>query len=400
MITFGNKKSILKADTKFFVFIEKPFGFLCIPEYINIKLKIGITMQFFATDFLTTLALFVVVLSFIVFIHELGHFLPARYYGIKVDTFSIGFGKEIFGWTDSKGTRWKFSWIPLGGYVKFFGDVDSASSSVDKNISEKEKKLSLYYRPVKERIVVSFGGPAANYLLAIALFFFAFFFVGQPGMSTEIENFSEESPAQAAGLVVGDEIKSINGIEVKTFADILNVMGDLKTPEVNIVIYRSGVEHNYMFLANSFKTGENERFVLGVKTGNGPSFQIWSSVSKSVMYPFQISYSTFVALKNMIVKKNMEGLGGPIAIAKGIKSAAEMGLMVVVFYAALISTSLGFFNLLPIPTLDGGHLLFYFIEAVRGKPVSEKIQEWAFMIGFGTLMLLFLFVTYKDVFFK
>ncbi|MCP5322620.1 MAG: RIP metalloprotease RseP [Candidatus Paracaedibacteraceae bacterium] len=357
-------------------------------------------MQFFAADFLTTLLLFVVVLSFIVFIHELGHFLPARYYGIKVDTFSIGFGKEIFGWTDSKGTRWKFSWVPLGGYVKFFGDADASSSSVDKTISEKEKKLSLYYRPLKERIIVSFGGPAANYLLAMILFFSAFFLVGQPGMSTKIESFSEESPAKSAGLVVGDEIRSINDHEVKTFADILNVMGDLKTPEVNVKISRNGTEHYYMLLANTLKIGESERFILGVKTGNGPSFQIWSSVSKSVMYPFQISYSTLLALKNMIVKTNMEGLGGPIAIAKGIKSAAEMGLMVVIFYAALISTSLGFFNLLPIPTLDGGHLLFYFIEAIRGKPVSEKIQEWAFMIGFGTLMVLFLFVTYKDVFFK
>lgn len=364
------------------------------------SLIMGFAMQLFAAEFLSTLLLFVLVLSFIVFIHELGHFLPARYYGIKIDTFSIGFGKEIFGWTDSKGTRWKFSWIPLGGYVKFLGDADAASSSVDKTLSEKDRSNCLHYRPVKERAIVSFGGPAANYLLAIILFFSVFFFAGQPDMSSKIDAFSEDSPAKAAGLIIGDEIKTINGEQVSSLPDILKVMAELKNPEVNIEVEREGLIHRYMFLANSIKIGDSERFILGLKTGRGQKFQFFSSFKTAVAYPFQISWATLVALKHMILKSSMEGLGGPIAIAKGIKTAASMGLAVVVFYAALISTSLGFFNLLPIPTLDGGHLLFYFIEAVRGKPVHEKIQEWAFMIGFGILMLLFLFVTYKDVFFK
>ncbi|MDP3936229.1 MAG: M50 family metallopeptidase [Alphaproteobacteria bacterium] len=357
-------------------------------------------MQMFATEFLTTTLLFVGVLSFIVFVHELGHFLPARYFGIKVDTFSIGFGKEIFGWTDSKGTRWKFSWIPLGGYVRFFGDMDAASTSVDKAISDEGKLKCLHYRSVKERMVVSIGGPAANYLLAIVLFFVVFFLSGQPEVSSKIDSFVENSPAKAAGLIVGDEIKSINGKFVKTFSDVLETMGELKSPEVNVEIQRDGVMHRYMFLANSVKMGDAERFILGIKTGRGAAFQFGSSVTSAVTYPFQISWATLLALKRMILKTSMDGLGGPIAMAKGIKTAASMGVMVVIFYAALISTSLGFFNLLPIPTLDGGHIMFYAIEAIRGKPVSEKIQEWAFMIGFGTLILLFLFVTYKDVFFK
>ena len=357
-------------------------------------------MQSFATEFLTTTLLFVVVLSFIVFVHELGHFLPARYFGIKVDTFSIGFGKEIFGWTDSKGTRWKFSWIPLGGYVRFFGDTDAASTSVDKAISDEDKLKCLHYRSVKERMIVSVGGPAANYLLAIVLFFAVFFLSGQPEVSSKIDSFVENSPAKAAGLIVGDEIKSINGKAVTSFSDVLETMGELKSAEVNVEVQREGSVHRYMFLANSVKTGDAERFILGIKTGRGAAFQIGSSLTSAVAYPFQISWATLLALKRMILKTNMEGLGGPIAMAKGIKTAASMGVMVVIFYAALISTSLGFFNLLPIPTLDGGHIVFYAIEAVRGKPVSEKIQEWAFMIGFGALILLFLFVTYKDVFFK
>lgn len=357
-------------------------------------------MDFNPIDFLQTLLLFMVVLSFIVFIHELGHFLPARYFGVKVDVFSIGFGKEIFGWTDKFGTRWKFSWIPLGGYVRFFGDTDAASSSVNKTISDKDKALCLHYRSVKERIIVSVGGPAANYLLAIVLFFGVFFFNGQPETSSRIESFAEGSPAQASGLLIGDEITSINDKSVGSFEDVLTIMMALKDPKVSVVVNREGVAHQFMFLANSIQTKDSERYVLGIKGGRGPAFQLGTSVTNAVVYPFQISWVTLVGLKNMILKTNMDGLGGPIAIAKGIKTAASMGIAVVIFYAALISTSLGFFNLLPIPTLDGGHLLFYAIEGIRGKPVNEKIQEWLFTIGFGLLILLFLFVTYKDVFLK
>lgn len=356
-------------------------------------------MPVIGTEFITTLLLFIIVLSFIVFVHELGHFLPARYFGIKIETFSIGFGREIFGWTDSKGTRWKFSWIPLGGYVKFFGDADAASTKV-KEIAESEKKDSLYYRPVLQRIIVSFGGPAANYLLAIVLFFAAFYFWGHPGMSSTIENFGEDSPAQKAGLLVGDHIETINGCRVSSLEDIFMVMSSASNPEVSVEVLRNGAHHHFRFHAASIKEGEKERFILGVKTGPGNSHDLGSSIKSAFEKPFQISWLTLLSLKKMILRANTDGLGGPIAIAKGIKSAADTGLMMVVFYAALISTSLGFFNLLPIPTLDGGHLIFYFIEALRGKPISEKVQEWAFTIGFGLLMLLFLFVTYKDVFLK
>jgi len=375
-------------------------AFLKFLSILRGSLIIGFTMQFFAAEFLSTLLLFVVVLSFIVFIHELGHFLPARYYGIKVDTFSIGFGKEIFGWTDTKGTRWKFSWIPLGGYVKFLGDTDAASTSVDKMLAEEDKLNCLHYRPVKERVIVSFGGPAANYLLAIVLFFSVFFFSGQPEMSSKIDSFIENSPAQSAGLLVGDEIKSINGQQVASLPDILKVMGGLSLPNVDVEVERNGVAHHYMFLANSLKTGESERFILGLKTGRGQRFQLGSSLYTAIALPFQISIDTLLHIKNMILKTSMDGLGGPVAIAKQLKQALGYGVWVVIFFAAHVSVALGFFNLLPIPTLDGGHLMFYGIEAVRGRPVSEKIQEWAFAIGLGALLLLTLFVTYKDVFLK
>lgn len=357
-------------------------------------------MQLFATEFLTTLLLFVVVLSFIVFIHELGHFLPARYFGVRVATFSIGFGPEIFGWTDAKGTRWKFSWIPFGGYVRFYGDLDASSTTVDASLSDDEKKFSLHYRPVWQRAIVSFGGPLANYLLAIALFFGTFFMAGQAGMSSRIESFGDGSPAQAAGVLVGDEIKSINSTPVHTLPDIMESMAKLTSPQVNLVVNRNGTEHTFMLMASTLKTGDKERYILGIKTGPGPAYQFASSLKLAALYPVEISVATLVAIKNMILKTNVEGLGGPIAMAKGIKSAADMGIAAIIFYAAMISTSLGFFNLLPIPMLDGGHLLFQGIEAIRRKPVSEKVQEWALSIGLAILGLLTLFVTYKDVFLK
>ncbi len=356
-------------------------------------------MQFFAVDFIYTALLFVIVLSFIVFIHELGHFLPARYFGIKVSTFSIGFGKEIIGWTDTKGTRWKFSWIPLGGYVKFFGDVDAASSGADKSISAPDKQLCLHYRPVFQRIMVSFGGPIANYLLAMVLFFGVFLLSGQPGMSSKIESFSEDSPAVAAGLHIGDSIQSINGTPVTSLKDIISVMQTLISSTVSIVAERNNTVQTYIFEAKATDISGENAYSIGIKTAHSPPFQLKPSLYYAAMYPLQISWSTILALKNMITQGNTSSLGGPIAIAKGIKSAADMGFSIVIFYAALISTSLGFFNLLPIPTLDGGHLLFYFIESIQGRPVNEKIQEWAFTIGFIVLIALFLLVTYKDVFF-
>jgi regulator of sigma E protease len=278
--------------------------------------------------------------------------------------------------------------------------MDAASTSVDKTISEEEKSKSLYYRSVKQRVIVSIGGPAANYLLAIVLFFAVFFLSGQPEVSSKIDSFVENSPAKAAGLIVGDEIKSINGKAVNSFSDVLETMGELKSPEVNVEVQRDGSVHRYMFLANSVKMGDSERYILGIKTGRGSAFQFGSSLTSAVAYPLQVSWATLLALKRMILKSSMDGLGGPIAMAKGIKTAASMGVMVVIFYAALISTSLGVFNLLPIPTLDGGHIMFAAIEGVRGRPVSEKIQEWAFAIGLGALVLLTLIATYKDVFFK
>ena len=339
----------------------------------------------------------VIVFGLVVFIHELGHFLAARHYGIAVSRFSIGFGPELFGWTDKLGTRWKISLLPLGGYVMFLGDADASSNTVDRSLKEEDKNKSIHYRSPWQRIVVNIWGPLANYLLAMVVFFIVFFAYGKPGSSNVIFSFAQDSPAKEAGIMIGDEIVSLNGLPVKDFVDFQKAMGELKSPEVTLKIKRSSSEDHEISLKAKEMKG---RYVLGVSTGQSEKGNLVDSLVSAFVAPFKVSYETLKAISYMIMNAKSDGLGGPIAIIKGIASSAQEGLMQILFYTAMLSTSLGFFNLLPIPTLDGGHILFCLIEIVRGRPVKEKIQEWVFMIGLGFLLLLFAFVTYKDIFIK
>jgi regulator of sigma E protease len=339
----------------------------------------------------------IVVFGVIVFVHELGHFLSARYYDIAVEIFSIGFGPEIIGWTDSKKTRWRISLLPLGGYVMYLGDADAASATVSKDLKELDRGKALHYRGPLQRLVVNVCGPLANYLFAIIVFFSVFYIYGRPGASNEIESFSSDSVAKVAGVSIGDRIVSINGTKVESFSDLQKAMALLESSEVVVTVKKiSGEESSFSFEAKPSRGS----YILGVKTSNGVTESFISSLKEAVLFPFQLSYDTLKSLTYMIVNGKADGLGGPVAIVKGISSAANEGMMHLLFYVGLLSTSLGFFNLLPIPTLDGGHILFCLIEIIRGRPVSEKMQEWFFMVGFGFLVLLFLFVTYKDILLK
>lgn len=350
-----------------------------------------------AVNFFTTLGLFVLVFSLLAVVHEFGHFLPARYFGVKIDVFSIGMGKELFGITDKKNTRWKFSLLPLGGYVQFSGDENIAST---KHSSSSDPHL-LHNRPVLQRIIVTIGGPAANYLLAMVLFFFLYFFVGNFGISTKIADFTENSPAQAAGLMVGDSIQSVNGNKVSFFQEVVHKLQEAKSSEpLSISVYRNGQQIEFQ-VALVEDSASNGRKLIGVKPSSelvfSTPYEFMPALYKAITYPFEITWMTLYSLLNMAKTKDVSGLAGPIAIANVISEAASHGIAIVLFYAALISIGLGFFNLLPIPALDGGHLFFYLIELIRGKPLNEKIQDIAIKIGIAILVTVFVGVFYQDI---
>lgn len=350
-----------------------------------------------AINFFTTLGLFVLVFSLLAVVHEFGHFLPARYFGVKVDVFSVGMGKEIFGITDKKKTRWRFGLLPLGGYVQFAGDENISST---KHSTDADPNM-LHNRSVLQRIIVTIGGPAANYLLAMVLFFSLYFFVGNFGMSTKIADFTENSPAKTAGLMVGDSIQAINGEKVQFFQQVVKKLQKTNPSEpLSVSVDRNGEQIEFQVSLIDLP-GDNGRKIIGIKPSSELVFSepygFMRSVKKAFIFPFEITWITLNGLINMAKTKDASGLAGPIAIANVISEAASHGAAIVLFYAALISVGLGFFNLLPIPALDGGHLFFYFIELIRGKPLSEKVQDIAMKIGIAILIAIFLGVFYQDI---
>lgn len=357
---------------------------------------------------------FLIVLSILVFVHELGHYLVARYNGVGVDVFSIGFGPEIFGWFDKAGTRWKISWLPLGGYVKMVGDADAASTpdlTALKKMDDTQRSRSLFYKTVWQRIAVSLAGPLANYIFAILVFAIMFAIVGQRYTIPVIQGIQEGSAAAVAGLLPGDRITAIDGMPIERFEDIMIAVQDRPGEQLQIVVNRGGhilslsVVPKLSTITDHFghvhKVG-----LLGIKSGE-IAFKQHSWLS-TWWYAFEevisLSWQTLKALGQIIIgAKSAEGLGGPLRIAQMSGEIAQSGMVALVWFMALLSVNLGLINLFPVPMLDGGHLLFYFIEAFRGKPVTETAQEWGFRVGFAIIIALMLFATWNDlmhIFFK
>lgn len=351
---------------------------------------------------------FLIVLSILVFVHELGHYLVARFNGVGVDVFSIGFGPEVFGWNDKAGTRWKVSWFPLGGYVKMVGDADAASTpdhKALKNMSGELRERSLFYKTVWQRIAVSAAGPVANYLFAIVIFSILFATVGQRYTQPVIEGFQEGSVAAQAGFQVNDRIKAINGELINRFEDVSLYVQAHPGDELQIVVDRGGkilslsvtpvLSEIKDIFGNTYKAG-----LLGIK-GSQPAYNQrpwWSALWYGVEETFSLSWQTLKALGQIIVgAKSADGLGGPLRIAQMSGEIAQSGMIALIWFMALLSVNLGLINLFPVPMLDGGHLLFYFIEAFRGKPLSEKAQEWGFRIGFGLIVGLMILATWNDI---
>jgi regulator of sigma E protease len=347
---------------------------------------------------------FVLVLCPLVFFHELGHFWAARFYGVRVDVFSIGFGPELLGWTDKKGTRWKIAPFLLGGYVKMFGDAD-ASSKPDQEklgqLSDEEKSQTLHSKPPLQKMAISAAGPLANYILAFVLLVIVCFFQGRQDFQPVIGGLApqENTFAQRAKLMEGDRILSLNNQSVTYFSDIVKILGRTQSPQKNLELYFQRGETKHLISIDT-KGVANEK-LLGVFPHQQGSVFIPISFIGSIKQSFQdlwsVSWASITAIGGMFVHRDLSNLSGPVQIAMVAKNVLHQGFWSFLSLMALLSISLGLLNLFPIPVLDGGHMVLYGIEALRRKPLSQKLQNWIY-IGSGILMMgLMVFVLFSDI---
>ena len=349
---------------------------------------------------------FVLALGPLVFIHELGHYLVARWLGVGAETFSIGFGHEITGWTDKGGTRWKVGWLPLGGYVKFIGDEHAGSAPGDvSDLSDQDKARSFQLRPVWQRFLIVLAGPFANFLMAIAIFALFFATFGAPRTPPVVGAVEKGSAAYTAGIVPGDRIVSLGGRDIDTFEELRNFTFLRPGETLAVDVQRkNGVETLNLTIGvyeEVDRFGQHyRRGLLGVM----PADAVFERpkplelIPMATAYTVQITRTTLDALWQMLTgRRSARELGGVLKIAQVAGQQASLGIVEFISLIALLSINLGFINLLPVPMLDGGHLLFYGIEAARGRPVSPRAQDWAFRGGLALIMALVVFTTVNDL---
>jgi len=346
---------------------------------------------------------FLFTLTIIVFFHELGHFLVARWCGIRVLVFSLGFGPEIAGFTDRLGTRWKLSAVPLGGYVKFFGDENEASvpdAATLAAMSEEERKQSFFGQSVGRRAAVVVAGPLTNFILAIVLFAAVFMVVGKQIAVPRVAAVEAGSPAAAAGFEPGDLVTAIDGRKIDNFVDMQRIVGFSGGHTLTIVVDRGGVP----VTLTATPEIRNNRGILGVTRSNQPGDVRVESVSPLDAVKLGVDKTWFIVettlsyIRDVFVgRQSADQIGGPIGIARISGQVAELGWGALIDFIGVISVSIGLLNLFPVPLLDGGHLLFYLIEAVRGRPLSERAQEVGFRIGLAIVVMLMIFATVNDI---
>lgn len=346
-------------------------------------------------------ASFLFILTVIVFFHELGHFAIARFNGVRVEAFSIGFGPELFGWTAKSGTRWKVCLLPLGGYVKMFGETMSGAEDEDESqMTPEEEAVSFHHKRVGQRAAIVAAGPIANFILAIVVFAVLFATYGQPFTPPEAGTIQEDSAAAAAGMKPGDKFVTVDGQSIERFEDVQGIVRMAAGRELTIVINRDGKELTLKAVPKLHKIGSETIGLLGVSRA-GPNYIRHGPLEatyRAVQETWRLSAFTLQAVGQIIVgKRSAEGLGGPIRIAEMSSQQAELGMARVFWFLALLSINLGLINLFPIPMLDGGHLVFYGIEAVQGRAVSDRTMEFGFRIGLGLVLSLFAFVTVQDL---
>ena len=365
----------------------------------------------FGDTFLGYLLPFLFVLTVVVFVHELGHFLVARWCGVAVKTFSIGFGPEIAGFTDRHGTRWRLSWIPLGGYVKFIDDENAASASQKslEQLSPEERRHSFQGKSLGQRAAVVAAGPIANFIFAILIFTAIFALFGERITAAKVDIVNPGSAAERAGFLPGDRVISIDGQTIGSFSEMQRIVGTSPDQPLHFVVDRGGktveitatperkeiTDH----FGNTIRLG-----LLGIQRSASPDDWTLKRHDPVTAFGMAVKECYFVISRSLgylydVVtgREAADQLGGPIRIAQVSGQVATAGFVALLNLAAIISVSIGLLNLFPIPMLDGGHLLFYSIEAIRGRPLSESTQEIGFRIGLAFVLMLMIFATWNDL---
>jgi regulator of sigma E protease len=355
---------------------------------------------------------FLFVLTVVVFFHELGHFWVARRCGVKIEAFSVGFGPELVGFNDRHGTRWKLCAIPLGGYVRFYGDDSAASTPDTKSLArmdEEQKRVSFYHQPVGRRAAVVAAGPIANFILAIVIFSTIFMIFGRQVTSPRVDSVQPGSAAADAGLLTGDMVVSIDGVKITNFSDMQRIVSGSPDVPLKIVVQRGSGEltltatprrqeikdsfgnvHRVGLLGVTRSTAREE--IVTERYGPLESVKLgvaetWFVVERTLSYIGGIIRGT----------EATDQLGGPIRIAQISGQVATVSFAALLHLTAVLSVSIGLLNLFPVPLLDGGHLVFYAIEAIRGRPLSERAQEYGFRVGLALVLMLMLFATWNDI---
>lgn len=362
-------------------------------------------------SFFGTIVPFLFVLSIVIFFHELGHFLVGRLCGVKIDAFSLGFGPEVAAFTDRKGTRWRLGVLPLGGYVKFHGDANGASMSDEAALAampEAEKSTTFFAQKVWKRAAIVVAGPIANFILAIVIFTGIYFIHGRGILIPEIDKIMPGSAAAAAGFAPGDVVLSIDGTKIDSFEDMQRIVQSSSDTPLSFVVDRRGKWITLIATPQrrdlSTPVGTSRVGVLGVEANASAAnwyvqhYGLAESAKLATLETWSIIEQTGSYCGRLITgRESTDQLSGPIRIAEVSGQMAKIGLAALLNLAAVLSISIGILNLLPIPLLDGGHLFYYVIEAIRGKALNEKVQQVGFRIGLTVVVGLMILATYNDI---
>jgi regulator of sigma E protease len=349
---------------------------------------------------------FIAVLTVLVFFHELGHFAVARRCGVRVEVFSIGFGPEIFGYTAKSGTRWKFSAIPFGGYVRMFGERAPDGDEGAHAVSKEDEAVSFYAKSLGQRACIVVAGPLANFVFAIVALASLFMFLGQPYTPADVGKVVEGSAAERAGIKAGDIFLKIDDVEIDRFEQVRQVVQLAPGKPLAIVVRRGQQTINLTAVPDAVDVtqfGSTQKIGrLGVSRPSGDMVFVrhdpFTAVWKATVRTYVLTGSILDALGQIITgKRTAKELGGPVRIAQISGDMAQAGLVMIVQFAAVLSINLGLINLFPIPLLDGGHLVFYGVEAIRGRPVGEKTMGYSLNIGMALILCLTIFVTWNDL---